>query len=280
MAEVYARRWDIEMALKLVKQHLKLRLLWSAKQVVILQQIWATLIISQVLQALRLEIAHKAGVDTFEVSIGLLVQYAPQYAYEGRDPVKIFVERGRELGFIRPSRRTRIHAPSIPDEAILPAPPALGRSLAPLDTLTANVTDASKHLKSELVGADALVVARSRHQPVFIPLCGLRKATVIPADSLPRPPIRGDLCTTVIPAEAGIQRSGDVASTALSQITLIVLPGNLQKSLIIMAGVTQPQHVTLAALRRSVSDRPPKDLANKPQSSLALERFAHKTHSI
>ena len=29
MAEVYARRWDIEMALKLVKQHLKLRLLWS-----------------------------------------------------------------------------------------------------------------------------------------------------------------------------------------------------------------------------------------------------------
>ena len=131
MAEVYARRWDIEMALKLVKQHLKLRLLWSAKQVVILQQIWATLIISQVLQALRLEIAHKAGVDTFEVSIGLLVQYAPQYAYEGRDPVKIFVERGRELGFIRPSRRTRIHAPSIPDEAILPAPPALALTRTP-----------------------------------------------------------------------------------------------------------------------------------------------------
>ena len=125
MAEVYARRWDIEMALKLVKQHLKLRLLWSAKQVVILQQIWATLIISQVLQALRLEIACKAGVDPFDVSIGLLVQYAPQYAYEGRNPVKVFVERGRDLGFIRPSRRTRIHAPTIPDEAILPAPPAL-----------------------------------------------------------------------------------------------------------------------------------------------------------
>lgn len=125
IAEVYARRWDIEMAFKLVKQHLKLRLLWSAKQVVILQQLWATLIIAQVLQSLRLEIAHKAGVDPFEVSIGLLVKYAPQYAYEGRDPVKIFVERGRELGFIRPSRRTRIHAPNIPDEAILPAPPEL-----------------------------------------------------------------------------------------------------------------------------------------------------------
>ena len=125
MAEVYARRWDIEMALALVKQHLKLRLLWSAKRVVILQQIWATLIISQVLQSIRLEIAHKAGVDPFEVSIGLLVEYAPQYGYEGRNLVKVFVERGRELGFIRPSRRTRIHTPNIPVEAVLPAPPGL-----------------------------------------------------------------------------------------------------------------------------------------------------------
>ena len=122
-----------------------------------------------------------------------------------------------------------------------------------------------------VVGA-TLVVARSRHQPVFIPLCGLRKAMVIPG--------MGDFCITVIPTEAGIQRGADVASTALSQITLIILPGNLQKSLIIMAGVTQPQHVMLAAYWRSVSDRLPKDLANQPQSSLAMERFAHKTHSI
>jgi len=71
IAEVYARRWDIEMALALAKQHLKLRLLWSAKQVVIQQQIWATLIISQVLQSMRLEIAYKAGVDPNEVSMPL-----------------------------------------------------------------------------------------------------------------------------------------------------------------------------------------------------------------
>jgi len=31
LAAVYARRWDIEMAFALVEQHLKLRLLWSAK---------------------------------------------------------------------------------------------------------------------------------------------------------------------------------------------------------------------------------------------------------
>ena len=107
VAEVYARRWDIEMALKLVKQHLKLRLLWSAKRVVILQQIWATLIISQVLQSMRLEIAHKAGVDPFEVSIGLLVEYAPRYAHEGRVCLRRFT------GTRRPSSR-RTAAPGRP----------------------------------------------------------------------------------------------------------------------------------------------------------------------
>ena len=103
MAEVYARRWDVEMAMALIKQHLKLRLLWSAKRVVILQQTWATLTISQVLRSMRLEIAHKAGAD----------------------PLQIFVERGRQLGFIRPSRRTRIRAPRIPVRAIQPAPRGL-----------------------------------------------------------------------------------------------------------------------------------------------------------
>ena len=131
MVELYARRWDIEMAFKLIKQHLKLRLLWSSKRVVVHQQIWATLIISQVIQSMRLEIAHKAGVDPFEVSIDLLIKYAPQYGYEGRDPVKIFVERGRDLGFIRPSRRKTLHAPKIPTEAVLPAPPGLALTRPP-----------------------------------------------------------------------------------------------------------------------------------------------------
>ena len=40
------------------------------------------------------------------------------------------------------------------------------------------------------VGA-TLVVARSRRQPVFIPICGLTRPPVIPAESLPRAPTRG-----------------------------------------------------------------------------------------
>ncbi len=125
IARVYARRWDIELAFNLIKTHLGLHLLWSAKTVVILQQLWAVLIISQVLQALRLEIAGRAGVDPFDVSLPLLVEYATQYAYEGRDPVAQFVEHGREARFIRPSRRTSRHAPEIPPDRIAPLPPDL-----------------------------------------------------------------------------------------------------------------------------------------------------------
>ncbi len=122
LAKLYARRWDVEMAFQLVKQHLGLHLLWSTKPIVIQQQVLAVLIISQVLQALRLEIAWRAKVDPFEVSLPLLVKYAPYYASQGRDPVETFVERGRQLGFIRPSRRTQIRAPSLPKSYDLPPP--------------------------------------------------------------------------------------------------------------------------------------------------------------
>ena len=123
--ELYSRRWDIELAFLTVKRHLQLHLLWSAKQPVILEQLWGVLILAQVLQALRLEIAHHAGCDPFEVSLGLLVQYLPGYAAQGLDPLAHFVEVGPRLGFIRPSRRVQIRAPDIPPAEIVPAPPGL-----------------------------------------------------------------------------------------------------------------------------------------------------------
>lgn len=122
VARLYARRWDIEMAVQLVKQHLGLHLLWSAKPVVIAQQVWAVLIIAQILQALRLEIAGRAGVDPFEVSLPLLVEYLPRWAYTGRDPVAMMVERGEAMRLIRPSRRTVIEAPTIDPAELVPAP--------------------------------------------------------------------------------------------------------------------------------------------------------------
>lgn len=125
IARLYARRWDVELAFKAIKRHLGLHLLWSAKEAVILHQVWAVLILAQILYALRLEIAGRAGVDPFEVSLPLLVQYAPRYAREGQDPVAAFVSDGRAARFLRPSRRLVIQAPELPPAALVPVPPTL-----------------------------------------------------------------------------------------------------------------------------------------------------------
>lgn len=116
IARLYARRWDIEMAFQLVKEHLGLSLWWSGKDAVIQQQLFAVLIIAQIVQALRLEIAARAKVDVFDVSLPLLVRYLPEFAARGEDPVAAFVERGRAAGFIRASRRIQIVGPDPPLE--------------------------------------------------------------------------------------------------------------------------------------------------------------------
>lgn len=139
IARLYARRWDIELAVKLVKRELGLALLWSAKPAVIWQQVWATLLIAQLLQALRQEIAVRAAVDPFEVSMALLVRHFPGYA-RFPDPIAAFVADGRLMGFIRPSTRLSIRAPVIPlDHLTLPphdlvterAPRSAGRKCGP-----------------------------------------------------------------------------------------------------------------------------------------------------
>lgn len=122
IARIYARRWDIELGFKLVKQQLNLHLLWSAKPAVIHQQVWAVFIIAQVLLALRMEVAVQADVDPFDVSMQLLIEAFTWFARDGRDPLAELVRRGRESGCIRPSRRTVIHAPDIPPEAMMPLP--------------------------------------------------------------------------------------------------------------------------------------------------------------
>ncbi len=125
IARLYARRWDFELAANLVKQHLGLHLLWSAKEVVIQQQVWAVLLISQILQALRLELAARAGVDPFAISLALMIRWLPRMAAAGQDPLETFLAQGRALRFIRPSTRTTIHTPPIPPDALTPIPPHL-----------------------------------------------------------------------------------------------------------------------------------------------------------
>lgn len=122
VARLYARRWDIEMAVDLVKTELGVHLLWSAKRPVVLAQVWAVLLIAQLLQALRVLIAGEAGVEPFAVSMPLLVRYLPQYAARHADPLAAFLADARRLGFIRPSRRIVIVAPAIPATALSPPP--------------------------------------------------------------------------------------------------------------------------------------------------------------
>jgi DDE family transposase len=131
LAGLYQRRWDIELAVKLVKRHLKLHLIWSSKVEVVQLQVWAVLIVAQILHALQVEIARRAGVEVFDVSLALLVEYLPHYAAQGIDPVAAFVEHGVAARFIRPSSRTPNRAPQIALDLLLPLPPDLSLERPP-----------------------------------------------------------------------------------------------------------------------------------------------------
>jgi Transposase DDE domain len=120
IAVLYARRWDIELAFKLIKRELGLHLFWSSKPGVVLQQVWAVLLISQILHAIQLEIAGRAGVDPFDVSLPLIVKYLP--GWNDVDFIQLVSEKGRSSSFIRPSRRIRIHTPSINLKDYVPLP--------------------------------------------------------------------------------------------------------------------------------------------------------------
>src|SRR5207237_5663125 len=63
VAAVYQRRWDIELAFRLLKQYLGLGQLWASKPQLVLQQVWAVLLLSQIIQALRQEVAAAAEED-------------------------------------------------------------------------------------------------------------------------------------------------------------------------------------------------------------------------
>ena len=122
VVRLYARRWDIELAFLLLKEHLQLHLWWNSKLTGILQQLWACLIIAQLVQAIRMEIATRAQVDPFEVSVPLVLRALPSQLGSGQDPIALCVRRGRQLGLIRPSHRLQLHIPVIVATDIVPRP--------------------------------------------------------------------------------------------------------------------------------------------------------------
>lgn len=122
VVRLYARRWDIELAFRLLKDFLALHHLWSAKWAVVQVQLWCCLILAQVYHALQVEIAGQAGVDVFEVSLDLLTRLTPGWLERGRIPLEHAVRFGRELGVIRPSTRHRIEVTWIDPTWVIPPP--------------------------------------------------------------------------------------------------------------------------------------------------------------
>lgn len=125
IARLYARRWDIELAFRLLKDHLNLRFLWSAQSQVISAQIWATVILAQMLHALQVRVAAQAGVETFDVSLDLLLRHLPDFIRQGGDLLTRIQEGAYPLGIIRPSTRKRIEVPAIERSEIIAPPPDL-----------------------------------------------------------------------------------------------------------------------------------------------------------
>lgn len=123
IARLYARRWDIELAFALLKEHLHLGQLWSAKWAVIQVQIWCALLLAQLFHGLQVQLAAQEGVDPFEVSLDLLVQLVPGLLQRGIAPLPYLGRVGRQIGLIRPSTRLKPQVPFVDAIWIRPAPP-------------------------------------------------------------------------------------------------------------------------------------------------------------
>ena len=117
MVELYRRRWDIETAFKLLKSQLNLFLIWSGQLNVVRHQGFATLILAQVVLAVRNEVAELAGARLREVSLPLLIRWLPELARDPGDPVATLAQYGRDAGIIRPVRGQGYDLPRLAPEA-------------------------------------------------------------------------------------------------------------------------------------------------------------------
>jgi hypothetical protein len=118
IAQLYARRWDIELAFKTLKREAGVALWWGASQQMVLIQLWLALILAQVLHALQVVLAQRADVEPFDVSMRLLVEQLGTSKLQGGPMLEQLVERGRCLGLIRPSSRRRVLVPALKPECV------------------------------------------------------------------------------------------------------------------------------------------------------------------
>lgn len=113
IAACYRERWEIERAFKTLKVELGLAWIWSRHWSVIELQLWATLLLTQLVSAIRHAVAVRAGVPVEEVSTDLLLKRAPRLlAGRAGDLIEIMAQEGRNWGLIRPVRRVTVAVPA------------------------------------------------------------------------------------------------------------------------------------------------------------------------
>lgn len=113
----------IELAFGVLKEHLRLGHVWSAKWQVVQVQIWCALLLAQLFHGLQVQLAVQEGVEPFDVSIELLVELVPLLLQRGIAPLPYLGRHGREVGLIRPSTRLQVQVPFVDATWITPAPP-------------------------------------------------------------------------------------------------------------------------------------------------------------
>jgi len=119
IAQLYGRRWDIELAFLLLKEYLGLHHWWSSQSELIKQQCLGVLIVAQVVQKMRMQMAIQAGVDAFEVSLPLLMQVLPELLQERQEPLEWMKTYGKELKIIRASNRLEPKVVQVREEEIV-----------------------------------------------------------------------------------------------------------------------------------------------------------------
>jgi Transposase DDE domain len=119
IAQLYGRRWDIELAFLLIKEYLGLHHWWSSRRELIKQQCLAILIVAQQIQKMRMQMAIQAGVDAFEVSLPLLMQVLPELLQEKQEPLEWMKRHGKDLKLIRASSRLEPVVVQVREEEIV-----------------------------------------------------------------------------------------------------------------------------------------------------------------
>ncbi len=122
IAQLYARRWDIELAFKLLKCELGLQIWWAARPELVMIQLWIALILAQILHALQLHVALQAEVEPFDVSLHVLVDLLGSMPAGTTPILDRLIEDGRFLGLIRPSTRLHIVVPEVEPYMLCPVP--------------------------------------------------------------------------------------------------------------------------------------------------------------